>query len=86
MEIVNASEGDAPALGELVADSLGHLPLARWLVTDPDDWEKIAPRYFESEIRDAVATGVVYTFADLSGAVVVFDHRDKHEPAPERES
>jgi hypothetical protein len=85
VQIVSATESDAPAIGELIAASFGKLDASRWLVNDQDDWEKIAPRYFEGQVRDAIANGVVHTVPDLSAAVVVFDYTVEPESTPERE-
>jgi len=85
VKVITAKEDDAPAIGALIAESFAELDYARWLVDDPDDWRKIAPRYFEAEVRHAVARGVVYTVSDLSAAVVVFDGNAEPEPASERE-
>lgn len=85
VQIVNATQSDAPAIGELVAESFAQLDLARWLIDDQDDWKRIAPRYFEAEVRDAVANGAVYTFPDLSAALVMFNGDATHEPDSDRE-
>ncbi|MEU3766213.1 hypothetical protein AB0E55_14235 [Amycolatopsis keratiniphila] len=80
MQIVNATEGDAPAIGELIAESFEYLDVARWLIDDRDEWKRIAPRYYEAEVRDAMANGAVYTFPDLSAALVMFNGEAEHEP------
>ncbi|MEU7481576.1 hypothetical protein AB0A63_36760 [Lentzea sp. NPDC042327] len=86
MQIVLATESDAPALGELITESFRDLDLTGWLVDDLEDWWKIGPHYLEREVRDAIACGVVYTLPDLSAALVAFDHAVEPEPTPERES
>ncbi|GGU81489.1 GNAT family N-acetyltransferase [Lentzea flava] len=86
MQIVTATSSDAPAIGELIATSFRQLACSRWLVKSREDWERIGPLYFEREVRDAIANGVVYTVPDLSAALVAFDHVVEPESPPERES
>jgi GNAT superfamily N-acetyltransferase len=86
LQIITASESDAPELADLIAQSFGNLACSRWLVKNRDDWAKIGSQYFERDIRDAISNGAVYTVADLSAALVAFDHAIEPEPTPERES
>jgi GNAT superfamily N-acetyltransferase len=68
--IVRASENDADALAQVIADAFHDLAVSRWLIGDPAERRAIYPGYFRMYVERALADGIVHTTADRAAAAL----------------
>jgi ribosomal protein S18 acetylase RimI-like enzyme len=68
-----AHAGDAGAITHILATGFRDDPPLAWILSDPDDRERLSPAFFKPFVDMVLTDGHAYITADLSGAALWLD-------------